>query len=164
MVTEYWKKKIGTLPTHVTEFCDGAGSQFKCRDSWAQIADSKQDLGFPVTRHFFESAHGKGPHDGAGANIKNLVTKLNLQRVPSDEWYNKVTDAYQFYMCAKSGTYLTPANANAEPVEAVEPAPRTTGHSVDKRFSHFTHQRKFTAATPSKTVPQQWFSTRLAVN
>ena len=99
MVDEYWRKKIGTLPTHVTEFCDGAGSQFKCRDSWAQVADSKQDLGFPVTRHFCESAHGKGPHDGAGANIKNLVTKRNLQRVPSDEWYNKVTDAYQFYVC-----------------------------------------------------------------
>jgi hypothetical protein len=71
---------------------------------------------------------------------------------------------------AKSGTHLTHDNASrvessrAEPVEAVEPAPRTTGHSVDKRFSQSTHQRKFTAAKPSKTVPQQWFSTRLAVN
>ena len=107
MVDEYWKKKIGQLPTHVTEFCDGASSQFKCKDSWSQVADSVKTLGFPVTRHFFESSHGKGPHDGAGANVKNVVAKRNLQRVPSDEWYNKVTNAYQFFKCAQSGECLT---------------------------------------------------------
>jgi len=103
MVKEYWAK-VG-MPKHVIEFCDGAGSQFKCRDSWAQIADSEQTLGFKVTRHFQESSHGKGPHDGAGANIKSMVAKLNLQTVPCDRWNKKITNAEQFYLCAESSTY-----------------------------------------------------------
>lgn len=65
-----WDKVAGKRPEHVYEFVDGCASQFKGAPSFADIADSKTELGYFCTRYFHEVSHAKGPQDAAGANIK----------------------------------------------------------------------------------------------
>jgi hypothetical protein len=59
LVNDYWGK-LGYLPTKVYEWCDGAGCQFKCAEAFADVSDSKTELGYDVIRYFFETSHAKG--------------------------------------------------------------------------------------------------------
>ena len=60
-------------------FSDGAPQQFKNVKHFANICYHEQDFGRSAEWHFHESAHGKGPCDGAGGTMKRLARKASLQ-------------------------------------------------------------------------------------
>jgi hypothetical protein len=99
MREDYWLAIVKSVPTHIWEWTDGSGQQFKQRRAFADISDSPADLGYAVTRSYCESYHGKGPHDGAGACLKCQIGKKNLDST-DPVWHNGVHNALSFYQCA----------------------------------------------------------------
>jgi hypothetical protein len=59
MRQDYWLAIVKSVPTHIWEWTDGSGAQFKQRRAFADISDSPADLGYAVTRSYCESYHGK---------------------------------------------------------------------------------------------------------
>ena len=125
MLTEYWDKVAGKRPEHVYEFVDGCASQFKGAPSFADIADSKTELGYYCTRYFHEVSHAKGPQDAAGANIKQAVKKAVLNS--NGKWFNKVTDDESFYNCCvdifKEKSFACPSDEVCAMVLGISPCP-----------------------------------------
>ena len=78
LVRDYYRARDLPLPEMVHEWCDGCASQYKCAAAFFDISRSKETLGFYTVRNFFETAHAKGPQDGAGANFKQAASLAQL--------------------------------------------------------------------------------------
>ncbi|GAQ89961.1 hypothetical protein KFL_005820050 [Klebsormidium nitens] len=61
-------------------FSDGAASQFKSRRAFYFVARYPGLTAVKMEWYFFESGHGKGEHDGAGAVVKSALRKWQLVR------------------------------------------------------------------------------------
>ena len=68
-----------TPVTKVHYWSDGPSSQFKNRYNLVNLLFHEQDFGAKATWNFFETAHGKGPMDGVGAEVKRAVWRSILQ-------------------------------------------------------------------------------------
>ena len=68
-----------TQVNKVHYWSDGAGSQFKNKYNLSSLLFHEQDFGAKATWSFFETAHGKGPVDGVGAEVKRAVWRSILQ-------------------------------------------------------------------------------------
>ena len=66
-----------TQVNKVHYWSDGAGSQFKNKYNLSSLLFHEQDFGAKATWSFFETAHGKGPVDGA--EVKRAVWRSILQ-------------------------------------------------------------------------------------
>ncbi|CAC5419520.1 unnamed protein product [Mytilus coruscus] len=54
------------------EFTDGCSAQYKSLNCMGDVCTHRSDLGYDVLiRNYFETSHGKGPHDAAGGFLKN---------------------------------------------------------------------------------------------
>ncbi|CAG2229308.1 unnamed protein product [Mytilus edulis] len=54
------------------EFTDGCSAQYKSQNCMGDVCTHRSDLGYDVLiRNYFETSHGKGPHDAAGGFLKN---------------------------------------------------------------------------------------------
>jgi len=71
-------KKI-TEVKKVHYWTDGPSSQFKNRYNLSTVICHEGDFGCGATWNFFETAHGKGPCDGVGAEVKRTVWRAILQ-------------------------------------------------------------------------------------
>ena len=60
MIDEYWLPIVGKKPNCIWEWCDGAASQFKCGEAFADISESEMELGYKRVRFFYETSHAKG--------------------------------------------------------------------------------------------------------
>lgn len=58
---------------------DGAASQFKNRYNFVNLLDHEADHGCSADWSFFATAHGKGPIDGLGGEVKRQVWRAVLQ-------------------------------------------------------------------------------------
>ena len=67
-------KNRGLATERVHLWTDGAASQFKNR--WTQMANTADER--ICSHNFAESYHGKGPHDGIGATLKNKIWRKVL--------------------------------------------------------------------------------------
>jgi len=65
-------------PSLVIIWSDGAASQFKSKEGFYKEASLSMQLRVPVVHNFFCSGHGKGEHDGAGANLKHAAAMFNV--------------------------------------------------------------------------------------
>lgn len=63
-------------------FSDGAGSQYKNKYNFINLAYHKKDFGVHAEWHFFATSHGKGPCDGLGGTVKRLALKASKQKIP----------------------------------------------------------------------------------
>lgn len=52
-------------------FTDGAAQHYKNRFNFLNLLNHKKDFGVDAEWHFHETAHGKGPCDGIGGNLKD---------------------------------------------------------------------------------------------
>ena len=59
---------------------DGCVSQYKSKVPFTDVSYSLTDFGFPTECHFYDSKHGKGPSDGAGAVVRVLL---------EEQWWGK---------------------------------------------------------------------------
>ena len=58
---------------------DGCAGQFKSARSFYWLTRLHVSLNVQITWNFFESGHGKGEHDGAGACVKRALRRYQLQ-------------------------------------------------------------------------------------
>ena len=87
-------EKNNILVSKIIYITDGAPQHFKNRFNY------KQDFGTDAEFHFHATAHGKGPCDGLGGNLKRLAARASLQ-LPTDK---AITSAKRLYDWAKSST------------------------------------------------------------
>ena len=78
--TMLYLKSLRTLLqlNKVHYWSDGGGSQFK-KNNLASLLFHKHDFEATATWSFFETAHGKGPVDGVGAEFKGAAWRSILQ-------------------------------------------------------------------------------------
>jgi hypothetical protein len=67
--------------TLFTAFTDGAPSQYKNRNNFANICHHFMDFGLEVYLNFFASSHGKNVCGVLAGTIKRLAAKASLQCV-----------------------------------------------------------------------------------
>ena len=60
---------------------DGCAAQFKSGSGFWDRAKQAKSWGCRVEHHFFCSGHGKGEHDGAGANVKHAASLHNIHNM-----------------------------------------------------------------------------------
>ena len=63
------------------DFSDGAGSQYKNYENFANLCHHKADFGVDAGWSFFATSHGKSPCDGISGTLKRLVACASLQMV-----------------------------------------------------------------------------------
>ena len=63
------------------DFSDGAGSQYKNYENFANLCHHKADFGVDAGWSFFATSHGKSPCDGISGTLKHLVACASLQMV-----------------------------------------------------------------------------------
>ena len=66
-------------PDLLDDWTDGCGCQFKSKEGFNLFAQMSANFGIPIVHNFFCSNHGKGEHDGAGANVKHEASLYNLK-------------------------------------------------------------------------------------
>lgn len=64
----------------VTQFSDCCAAQYRGKTSFADASFTKQDHDLDLTRHYFESSHGKSAADGLGAIVKHNATAAVTRR------------------------------------------------------------------------------------
>lgn len=72
LTNEYLKDKYNIKSEVI--FTDCCASQYRGKVSFADISFMKQDSDLDVTRHYFESSHGKSAADGLAAIVKHSAT------------------------------------------------------------------------------------------
>src|SRR5215469_9240319 len=65
---------------HMTNFSDGAISQYKNFKNFTNLCLHEEDFGITAEWNFFSTSHGKGSCDGLGGTIKRLARRAILQR------------------------------------------------------------------------------------
>ena len=82
---DYLKAKGQFIKRHIV-WSDGCASQFKGARSWFHIARNPSLTkcnevpgGVQMVWHYWGTGHGKGPHDGAGACVKQALRKEQLK-------------------------------------------------------------------------------------
>lgn len=71
--------------TNIIYFTDGAAQHYKNRFNFSNLMKHKEDFGVDAEWHFHATAHGKGPCDGIGGNLKRLAARASLQRPSSEQ-------------------------------------------------------------------------------
>ena len=88
----------GQRPKKIYYMSDGCAGQYKNCKNFLNLCHHFQDFGVHAEWHFFATAHGKSPCDGAGGTLKRIVTKACLQRL----YENQILTAHQFFVYAVS--------------------------------------------------------------
>ncbi|XP_043462733.1 uncharacterized protein LOC122498838 isoform X1 [Leptopilina heterotoma] len=84
-------------PKFIHYFTDGASQHFKNKYNFINLLHHKEDFNISADWNFHATAHGKGPCDGIGGNLKRLAARASLQR--SSE--NQILNAPALYEWAK---------------------------------------------------------------
>ena len=82
IITHYLKENL--QPRKMIYFTDGAAQHFKNKYNFINLLHHEMDLGIPAKWHFHATAHGKGPCDGIGGNLKRLTARASLQASSKD--------------------------------------------------------------------------------
>ena len=82
IITHYLKENF--QPRKMIYFTDGAAQHFKNEYNFINLLHHEMDFGIPAEWHFHATAHGKGPCDGIGGNLKRLAARASLQASSKD--------------------------------------------------------------------------------
>lgn len=96
---KHLKDKFG--PNNVKKidyYSDGAGSQYKNKFNFINLAHHRKDFGVDAEWHFFATSHGKGACDGLGGTIKRQARRTSLQRIDG----NHITTPHSLFLWAKT--------------------------------------------------------------
>ena len=115
---------------------DGCASQFRSRYVFMLLTYFKKDKN--ITWHYNERHHGKGPMDGIGGSLKNIV----FRAVKSGKVVISTPEEFALYpdkaIAGISSLYLPESDVIDEP-EMVQSAPAIQGtlkiHKVERRFN-----------------------------
>ena len=76
-----WLKSHNIQPDYCHYITDGAGSQYKNRKAFLNLALHEKDFGFSAELQNFATSHGKGACDGVGGAVKRSARKASLHGV-----------------------------------------------------------------------------------
>ena len=163
-------KQLTQPVSKIHYWSDGAGSQFKNKYTLANLLYHEHDFGAEASWSFFETAHGKGPVDGVGGEVKRAVWRSILQNKET------VTNAKEFYyvtkkVCKKIHTLFVPQSAINSHSEKLEQrwtdcraipnthaihfvAKANAGSIITAKNSQFKVQEPCTEFTLSPTLEQ----------
>lgn len=79
VVIEQFKKSHAFEIDHIHYWTDGCGAQFKNKFTLSNLLHHQKDFGCTADWNFFETAHGKGPVDGIGGQVKRSVWRCTMQ-------------------------------------------------------------------------------------
>lgn len=79
-------------------FSDGAGSQYKNKYNFFNLAQQKNESNVECEWNFFASSHGKGACDGVGGMVKRQAFRASLQRADN----NFIKSPHDLFLWAKS--------------------------------------------------------------
>lgn len=88
----------GLIVKKIIYSTDGASQHFKNRFNFINLCHYKEDFDSEAEIHFHATAHGKGPCDGVGGNLKRLAIRASLQ-LPASK---AITTPERLYEWAKS--------------------------------------------------------------
>jgi hypothetical protein len=71
----------GQRPKKIYYMSDECAGQYKNCKNFLNLCHHFQVFGIHAEWHFFATAHGKSPCDGAGGTLKRIVTKACLHRL-----------------------------------------------------------------------------------
>ncbi|KAJ8883554.1 hypothetical protein PR048_015398 [Dryococelus australis] len=77
----------------VHHFSDGATSQFKSRYKICYLLFHEEEFGFLADHTYFETSHGKDPHDGVGGEVERMILRSELQK-KSSKWSTRFCKCY----------------------------------------------------------------------
>ncbi|KYM96890.1 hypothetical protein ALC62_12427 [Cyphomyrmex costatus] len=77
IIVQFLKENFN--PVKIIYFTDGTAQHFKNKYNLKNLQLHKQDFGILAEWHFHATAHGKGPCDGVGGNLKRLSARASLQ-------------------------------------------------------------------------------------
>ena len=121
--------------SHISWFSDGAPSHFKNNFSISNLLLLKKEHGIDMSWNFFGSGHGKGPADGIGGNVKNMMeTRIYSQNLSNIDSANEFYDAAKLLKTSISFMYLDDSD-----VELIKP--HLNNHF--KRISPVKNLRQF---------------------
>lgn len=101
IIIKYLKEHFN--PTKLIYFTDGAAQHFKNKYNLKNLQFHKQDFGILAEWHFHATAHGKGPCDGIGGNLKRLAARASLQLSAE----NHILTPHDLYRWAKENMNKT---------------------------------------------------------
>ena len=76
IIKHYLKENF--QPRKMIYFTDGAAQHFKNKYNFINLLHHEMGFGIPAEWHFHATAHGKGPCDGIGGNLKRLAALASL--------------------------------------------------------------------------------------
>lgn len=95
LLVEYLKKTFKL--SKMIYFTDGATQHFKNKFNFQNLLHHEKDFGVPAEWHFHATAHGKGPCDGIGGNLKRLARLASLKASSKEQ----ILNCNSFYAWAK---------------------------------------------------------------
>lgn len=84
---------------------DGAPQHFKNKFNFVNLYYHKHDFDADAEIHFHATAHGKGPCDGIGGNLKRLAKRASLQ-LPARKSINSPKKLYDWAKSAMTKTAI----------------------------------------------------------
>lgn len=103
LMINFLKEQYSTIKK-IIYVTDGAPQHYKNKYQFANLLKHEADFGIPAQWHFHATAHGKGPCDGIGGNLKRQAARASLQRSSATE---PILDAQRLYEWAKTNLPLT---------------------------------------------------------
>ena len=82
IISHYLKENF--QPRKIIYFTDGAVQHLKNKYNFINLLHHEMDFGIPAEWHFHATAHGKGPCDSIGGNLKRLAARASLQALSKD--------------------------------------------------------------------------------
>lgn len=179
IITNYLKENFNQKKMFY--FTDGAAQHFKNKYNFTNIIHHETDFGIPAEWHYHTIAHGKGPCDGIGGNLKRLAARASLQAsskeqiLTADALYqwaeNHLTETAIFFSSKDSHascrekltSFLTAAKfiPGTQKYHSVVPSGSTL---ILKRYSTASQYDVFPKIKVGKSGKKQWKARILSIN
>ena len=135
-VIEHVQERLGVSLSNIIIWSDGCCSQFRSRFVAYFLANFQLDVN--IEWNYSEAHHGKGPMDGIGGTVKNIVFKeVKSGRLSVDTPEEFATAANR--LCKVHSLYLPLENYIDEP-DGIKEAPEIKGilqvHRIVRKFNH----------------------------
>lgn len=161
IIINYLKKNFN--PKKMYYFTDGAAQHFKNKYNFTNIIHHETDFEIPVEWHYHATAHGKGPCDGIGGNLKRLAARASLQASSKEQiltadalykWAKKnLTETVVFF--SSKGSHASSREDLASRFASAKVIPGTQKyHSVIPSSESTLSLRKYSTAKKYDVFPK----------
>ena len=121
----------------------------RCTDKHQWQAALSAELGLPISWNHWQTAHGKGEHDGVGALIKRAMRAVAATEM--DVTINSADDLYSWCVAFKSAPAAQTSEAHAAQVELATRRFVFVPAAGEGAVQHPTSGQRYTGAQGQRT-------------